>query len=250
MESSIKVENLSFSFESQPEALKVFKKVSLQIKKGIFACIIGPSGCGKTTFLYNLSGLLRPQTGRIIIDGKESFGICQKISLVFQDPLLLPWKTVTQNIIYGGQIQKKDTGELKERAQRLIGVVGLRGFENYYPHQLSLGMKQRVNLARALITDPEILLLDEPFAHLDEDTRELMQQMLLSVHAKFRKTFIFVTHQIEEAVYLADEIVIFSGKNPSSVKKVLKVGLFGKRSPALKESVSFINIKNNVRKLR
>jgi len=249
MKQQLVIKNLSLSFtDKQGGQIQVLKKLSFSINKGEFISIVGPSGCGKTSLLYLLGGLLQPGNGEILLNDKQVIGPGKDRSIVFQDSLLLPWRTVSGNVSYGLEIQKVSKEEIKKRSQYYIDLVQLSGFENYYPHQLSGGMKQRVNLARALCSDPEILLLDEPFAHLDAQTRELMQKELLNIYQKTKKTFIFVTHDIEEALFLADRVVVLS-KRPGQIKEVLNVHLPRPRKLTAKESVIIGRLRKKVWRL-
>jgi NitT/TauT family transport system ATP-binding protein len=191
---------------SQP----VLEDVSFTVSRGELMCIVGPSGCGKTTLLNIAAGLLRPSFGTIEVAGKPVDGPGPDRALVFQDASLLPWRNVRSNVMFGLECQGRVTPAAHARAAELIEMVGLSGFEAYYPHQLSGGMRQRVNLARALLVDPEILLMDEPFAALDVQTREVMQGELLRIWEQTRTTIVFVTHQISEAVYLADRVLVLA----------------------------------------
>jgi NitT/TauT family transport system ATP-binding protein len=199
---------------------------------------VGPSGCGKTTFLRILDGLVPADQGAIHLDGRGVAAPGPDRGFVFQSDSLLPWRTVADNVAFGLEIQGRDRANSRGVVADLVKLVGLAGFERYYPHQLSGGMRQRVNLARALAIDPEVLLMDEPFAALDAQTRELMQAELLRIWSQARKTVIFITHQIDEAVYLADRVVVFSAR-PSVVKATIPVDiprprpLAVKRQPAL-----------------
>jgi NitT/TauT family transport system ATP-binding protein len=215
----------------------------LDVMAGEFVSIIGPSGCGKTTFLNIVDGLLRPTGGQVLLDGRPIAGPGPDRAVVFQDPCLLPWRTVARNATYGLELQRRLTPETAERARAFVEMVGLRGFEDYYPHELSGGMQQRVNLARALTIDPLILLMDEPFAALDAQTREVMQQELLTIWQQARKTVLFVTHQINEALYLSDRVVIFSAR-PSRVKAVLRVDLPRPRPLAVKRHPRFLELED------
>ncbi|HEU5394926.1 MAG TPA: ABC transporter ATP-binding protein [Candidatus Methylomirabilis sp.] len=217
--------------------------ISLEVMAGEFVSIIGPSGCGKTTFLNIVDGLLRPTGGQVLLDGRPVTAPGPDRAVVFQDPCLLPWRTVARNVTYGLELQGRFTTETAARARDFVALVGLAGFEGYYPHELSGGMQQRVNLARALTIDPHILLMDEPFAALDAQTREVMQQELLMIWQQARKTVLFVTHQINEAIYLSDRVVIFSSR-PSRVKAVLRVDLPRPRPLALKRQPRFLELED------
>ena len=213
--------------------------ITLNVYSGEFVSIVGPSGCGKSTFLNCLDGLLRPTRGRIVLDGKEVTGPGRDRAVVFQSPSLLPWRTVLGNITYGPELQKIARWEALDRARQFISLVGLTGFEHYYPHELSGGMQQRVNLARALVCDPEILLLDEPFANLDAQTREFMQYELLRIWQATRKTGLFVTHQISEAIYLADRVIVFTAR-PGKVKEIIHINLPRPRKLGIKRDLKFL----------
>src|ERR1700761_5018340 len=198
------------------------EKTSLTIAPGEFICIVGPSGCGKTTLLHCLDGLHAPTSGRILIDGRPITAPGRDRAMVFQSASLMPWRTVVRNVTYGLELHGVPPRLAIPRARAMIELVGLTGFEDRHPGELSGGMQQRVNLARALVIDPEVILLDEPFAALDAQTRELMQTELLRVWDATKKTAIFITHQISEAVYLADRIVVLSSR-PGHVKAVVPV---------------------------
>ncbi len=198
------------------------ERTSLTIASGEFICIVGPSGCGKTTLLHCLDGLQTPTSGRILIDGREINGPGRDRAMVFQSASLMPWRTVSRNVTYGLELHNIPLREALPRAQKMIELVGLTGFEDRHPGELSGGMQQRVNLARALVIDPEVILLDEPFAALDAQTRELMQTELLRVWDETKKTAVFITHQISEAVYLADRVVVMSAR-PGHVKAIVPV---------------------------
>ena len=216
----------------------VLRDISFSAERGEFVAIVGPSGCGKTTLLRILDGLVDSDGGTISIDGRSVREPGADRGFVFQGDSLLPWRTVVGNITLGLEIQGKDRASRRAAAEALVRLVGLAGFERHYPHQLSGGMRQRVNLARALAVGPDVLLMDEPFAALDAQTRELMQAELLRIWSEEKKNVVFITHQIEEAVYLADRVLVFSSR-PSVVKASFHVdlprprALATKRQPAL-----------------
>lgn len=238
-----KISNLFVSYEDTPKNLQVISNFNLEIKKGEFVSIIGPSGCGKTTLLYTISGLKKQQKGKIYINSKHDFNA--NTAIAFQDSLLFPWRSVVENISYGAEIAGVPSLEITKRSEELIKLMHLERFRNYFPNQLSGGMKQRVNIARALCIDPQILLLDEPFSNLDSQIREMMQEELLDLHATTKKTFILVTHNVEEAVFLSDRIVVLS-KRPAKIKKIIKVDLKRPRFKEMKNSREFIGIKKEV----
>jgi NitT/TauT family transport system ATP-binding protein len=219
--------------------------VNLTIMDGEFVSIVGPSGCGKTTFLSVVDGLIAATAGCILVDGKEVTKPGPDRAVVFQDASLLPWRTVLRNVLYGLECLGVKTREAKERAAHFIDMVGLSGFEHHYPYELSGGMQQRVNLARALVMDPKILLMDEPFASLDAQTREVMQEELLRIWMQAGKTVLFVTHQIDEAIYLSDRIVVFSGR-PGQVKEIIPVAIERPRRLAVKRETRFHQIEDRI----
>src|SRR2546428_5069128 len=201
------------------------KGVDLTGRPGEFLAIVGPSGCGKTTFLNAVDGLLPIAEGSLTLDGREITKPGPDRAMVFQQPGLLPWRTVLGNVIFGVEAQGSMTkSEAVDRARHQIELVGLKGFEDAYPLELSGGMQQRVNLARALLTDPELLLLDEPVAALVAQTRDVMQLELLKIWSQTRKTALFITHDIKEAIYLADRVIVFT-RRPGRVKNELEINL-------------------------
>jgi len=204
--------------------LVALKNVSFDVKDGEFVCIIGPSGCGKTTLLRIVAGLTPPTSGCVIVDGEEIRGPSQDRGFVFQEYTLLPWRTARENIELGLELQGMAKEERFKLAQKYIDLVRLRGFEDAHPKELSGGMQQRVAIARALITDPEMILMDEPFGALDAQTRNLMQEELLRIRRASNKTILFVTHNVDEAVFLADRIIVMSTR-PGEVKKVITVNI-------------------------
>jgi NitT/TauT family transport system ATP-binding protein len=219
--------------------------VNLKVMEGEFVSIVGPSGCGKTSFLSVADGLIAATAGRVMVDGQVVAGPGPDRAMVFQDSSLLPWRTVLRNIVYGLECLGVSASEAKMRAQQFIGMVGLTGFEDHYPHELSGGMQQRVNLARALVVDPKILLMDEPFAALDAQTREVMQEELLQIWLRAKKTVLFITHQIDEAIYLSDRVVVFSAR-PGRVKKVIDIDLERPRKLRIKREPRFHAIEDEI----
>lgn len=216
----IVVHNVSKEFSLKNSRLKVLDDVSFGIADTEFCCLLGPSACGKSTLLLMMAGLEKPSGGYISIDGKQVMGPGPDKGVVFQDYLLLPWLTVYENVVFGPKLRGIRKEFYEKRARRIIELVGLMGFENSYPHQLSGGMQQRVALARTLVNNPEVLLMDEPFASVDAQTRSLLQSDLLEIWEKERKTVVFVTHDIDEALILSDKIVLFTSR-PGKVKKII-----------------------------
>jgi len=232
-----------------PRSGKLFTAVDgvdLEVGDGEFVAIVGPSGCGKTTFLNAVDGLIPIAGGSLRLDGAEITKPGRDRAMVFLQPGLLPWRTVLGNVIFGVEAQGTMTkSEALEQARRRIELVGLSGFEDAYPSELSGGMQQRVNLARALLTDPEMLLLDEPFAALDAQTREMMQGELLKIWNRDRKTALFITHDIKEAIYLADRVIVFT-KRPGRVKNVVEVKLPRPRDLRIKRDPVFLAYEDEI----
>ena len=219
--------------------------VTLEVQPGELVSIVGPSGCGKTTFLNAVDGLLTISSGSLTLNGHPITKPGRDRAMVFQQASLLPWRTVSGNVLYGLELQGRARGEARDRARHLIELVGLKGFEDSYPSELSGGMQQRVNLARALATDPDMLLLDEPFAALDAQTREFMQLELLRVWAETHKTALFITHDIKEAIYLADRVVVFSAR-PGRVKEAIEIDLPRPRSLHVKREPRFVEYEDAI----
>lgn len=208
----IATHGVTVRFESKGRTVTAVDGIDFSAADGEFVAIVGPSGSGKSTFLMALDGLIPLSGGEVHVDGHRVTGPGRDRAVVFQDASLLPWRTVLGNVSYGLELAGKPRRERLEIAGELIELAGLKGFEKHYPAQLSGGMRQRANIARALAADPEVLLLDEPFSGLDAMTRETMQAELLKIWEEKKKTAIFVTHQIDEAVYLADRVVAFSAR--------------------------------------
>jgi NitT/TauT family transport system ATP-binding protein len=213
--------------------------VSLEVRAREFVALLGPSGCGKSTLLYLIGGFLPTETGSIRVDGEPVGGPGPDRGIVFQHFALFPWKTVRGNILYGLERMGLPRAERERRAQTLIETVGLAGFEDNYPSQLSGGMKQRTAIARTLAVDPAILLMDEPFGALDAQTRSLMQAELLGLWQRSPKTVIFVTHDVQEAVYLAGRVVVMSAR-PGRIKAVVDTG-FDKTDPEILKDKHFVD---------
>ncbi len=214
---AVEVRGVSKIYDGGVEALN---NVGLDFPEGQLTTLLGPSGCGKTTLLKIIAGLISPTSGSVKVEGREVTGPGPERAFVFQDFALMPWASVMRNVAFGLELRGVAKPERERVAQKYIGEVGLKGFENAYPHALSGGMRQRVGLARALAVNAKVLLMDEPFSAVDEQTRRKFQEDLLQLVAQERKTFIFVTHSIEEAVYVSDRIVLLS-KRPSRVSEIM-----------------------------
>jgi NitT/TauT family transport system ATP-binding protein len=239
----IQAQNLSLSFRPKNrEPVAALTDLNLAVARGEFVSIVGPSGCGKSTFLNILLGLIKQDSGTLELNSTPITGPSQERAMVFQEFGLLPWRTVAANIELGLELKGTPTAARTERATELIKLVGLNGFERHYPHELSGGMKQRVGLARALATEPQVLLMDEPFAALDAQTRDLMQTELLQIWERTKKTVLFVTHSIEEAAYLSDRVIIMTAR-PGRTKDVLQIGLPRPRDYEMRLTPEFNEIK-------
>ncbi len=226
--------------------LVALRDFSIDVSKGEFVTVVGPSGCGKSTLLNVIAGLVSPQAGGVIIDGKPVKGPDPKWAMVFQEYGLMPWRTVEKNVRFGIEMQKKLDEQTEERVRHYIHMVGLDGFEHSYPRELSGGMRQRVGLARALAIEPEILLMDEPFAAVDLITRELMQDEISRIIADTGKTVIFVTHSVDEAIILGDRLLVVSAR-PGRVKTNISIDLPRPRSErSLRSSQEYVSLREQV----
>jgi len=220
--------------------------IEFSVKEGEFITLVGPSGCGKSTLLDLLTGLTHPTKGRILIDGREITGPGLDRGIVFQQYALFPWKTARGNIEFGLEAKGIPKSERKEKAEYYLNLVGLKNFADRYPHELSGGMKQRVAIARSLAFNPDVLLMDEPFAALDAQTRETLQTELLRIWKETGKTIIFITHGIDEAVYLGQRVVVLSA-NPGSVKKIVDVPLENRTEDFdIKSNPTYIKVRKEV----
>ena len=225
--------------------MPVLEDVSFAVADLEFVAIVGPSGCGKSTFLRIVNGLIPPDSGTILIDGRAVTGPGHGVGMVFQSFDLFPWRTAIGNVEFGMEMMNVARRECRERARRWIELVGLTGFEHAYPHELSGGMQQRVGIARALAIEPQVLLMDEPFGALDVQTRDLLQDELLAIWQRERKTVLFVTHSIEEAIYLADRIVLLTPR-PARVERVLDVPFGRPRTEDVKSDPTFVELRREI----
>lgn len=241
--SELSIQGVSRTFTSaKGQATQALLPVDFHVADNDFVTILGPSGCGKSTMLRIVAGLDHPTSGQVLLDGRPVDGPGADRGMVFQSYTLFPWLTIEQNIRFGLRERGMAEGAQKERAAYFIAKVGLRGFEQHYPKQLSGGMQQRTAIARALANDPKILLMDEPFGALDNQTRVLMQELLLGIWEAERKTVMFVTHDIDEAIFMANRVAVFSAR-PGRIKTELAVNLPHPRHYTIKTSPEFMQLK-------
>jgi len=240
---------LAFYNERMKRRLPVLAGIDLRVYEGELVAIVGPSGCGKSTFLNAVDGLVKLTGGEISVNGKRVTAPGPDRAMVFQQDSLFPWRTVSRNVMYGLELQKRlPKEEMRKRVGALVELVGLSGFADHYPHELSGGMRQRVNIARALAPDPELLLLDEPFAALDAQTREFMQGELLKILARAGKTALFITHQIDEAIFLANRVAVFSAR-PARIKALIDIDLPRQRTLDVKLEPRFRELHDRIWRL-
>jgi NitT/TauT family transport system ATP-binding protein len=221
-ESHLVASSLAVSYAKHVPDSYVFEDVNITVRRGEFCCVIGPSGCGKSTLLRVLCGLMRPATGHVLFDGVRVERPSLRVGFVFQQFNLLPWRSVLGNVKLGLENQGVPKAEQTERARHWLEVVGLSGYEEYYPSQISGGMQQRANLARALVTEPELLLMDEPFGSVDAQTRLRLQSEVLRICEGQQATVVFVTHDLDEALFLGDRVLVMQGR-PANVSTVIDV---------------------------
>jgi NitT/TauT family transport system ATP-binding protein/sulfonate transport system ATP-binding protein len=241
---TLRIEQISRTFPGH-RPTRALEPTDLIIGDNDFVTILGPSGCGKSTLLRIIAGLDRPTSGRVTIDGREVTGPGADRGMVFQSYTLFPWLTVRENIAFGLRERGISQGERRKIAETFIHQVGLSGFENHWPKQLSGGMQQRTAIARALANDPKILLLDEPFGALDNQTRALMQEMLLGIWERDQKTVLFVTHDIEEAIFLGSRVMVMSAR-PGRIKAEIAIDLAHPRSYKIKTTPEFVALKERL----
>jgi len=248
------IEDLTLQYRTKGDTVQALKDVSIDIPARSFVSVVGPSGCGKTTLLKVLSGVFRPTAGRVLLDGVsiDKTDVSGKVGYVFQRPLLLPWRTAIDNVLLTIEIARKElpTPERIALARQWLSLTGLSGFEDRLPHELSGGMQQRVSLCRALAFRPPILLMDEPFAALDEITREAMQEELLRLWSVTESTVVFVTHSISEAVLLSERVIVMTAR-PGRVDEIIEVPFSRPRDEELRGSARFTELVQHIRhKLR
>jgi NitT/TauT family transport system ATP-binding protein len=237
----VRVEDVEVTFRTPDQVVQALSGVSLQVEEGEFVALLGPTGCGKSTLLRVVSDLTHPSAGVVEVRGRPAAEArhANEFGFVFQEPALLPWRSALDNVMLPLEVVNYPAAERRARCEALLGMVGLSKFLNRYPHELSGGMKQRVAIVRALAWNPSILLMDEPFSALDELTKNQLQDELLEIWSKERKTILFVTHNISEAVYLADRVVVMSA-HPGRIVATLPVELPRSRDPGVRETLEFV----------
>lgn len=248
LDAEILATDLTMVYDEAKRRIVAIKDLSFRVSRGEFVCFLGTSGCGKSTILKVLAGFIKPTTGTVLFQGKSVDGPGPDRGFVFQQHSLFSWKTVKGNIEFGLKMRRIEVGQRKETTEEYIRVVGLTGFEKSYPDQLSGGMQQRVGLARALANNPSVIMMDEPFGSLDAQTRGIMQELLLGIWAKSRKTIVFVTHDVDEAIVLADRILVLTAR-PARIKAELRVPLPRPRDQNIVTTAEFISIKRQVMEL-
>lgn len=245
MDHKLIIDQVGKVYSTKGGEMVALDRTSFKVKEGEFITILGPSGCGKSTILRIIAGLEEPSSGKVYLDGHEVKGPGADRGMVFQSYTLYPWLTVEDNIAFGLKLKGTSQKQCKEVAQHYLELIGLSGFEKHYPIQLSGGMKQRVAIARALANDPEILLMDEPFGALDAQTRSIMQEILLKAWEESKKTILFITHDVEESIFLADSVYVMTAR-PGRLKENIPVDLPRPRDYQMKSSSEFLNLKTRL----
>ena len=241
----LELKNISKIYTQNNQQVEAIKNLNLSVKEREFIALVGPSGCGKTTLLKIIAGLISASGGEVILDGKKILNPGKDRGLVFQQFTLFPWLTVRENISFGLELQKLDSKKKAEIVNHYLGVTGLKDFAEFYPKNLSGGMQQRVAIARTLATKPKILLMDEPFGSLDSQTRSQMQEFLTGLWEAEHHTILFVTHNVEEALFLADTIYVL-GKRPTEIKNMFSVPFARPRVHVLKHTKEFFEFENKI----
>lgn len=245
LDAKLAVERLTKSFGTGADAVEALAPVDLHVRQGDFVCVVGPSGCGKTTLLNIVAGFERPTGGRVLLDGRPIAAPGAERGVVFQQGALFNWLTVLENVAFGPRARGVGAGEARAKAHALLELVGLSSFAAKYPYQLSGGMQQRVGIARALANDPEILLMDEPFAALDQQTRELLQEELRGIWRRTGKTVLWITHSIEEALFLATHIVVMTAR-PGRIKATFRSRFNENPDPLIAATPEFTAAKRSI----
>ena len=244
----ISIEQVGICFGGSDNLVEAVSDISMRVQPGEFISIIGPSGCGKSTLLNAVAGFIRPTVGSIGVDGVPVVGPGADRGMVFQQYSLFPWLSVRKNVEFGLKMKGMPRSQRETTARTLLGLAGLLAFENHYPDQLSGGMKQRVGIVRALATSPQVLLMDEPFGALDAQTRVIMQQILTNIWQRFRISVIFITHDIDEAIFLSDRIFVMTAR-PGRIKQEVVVPLPRPRTPAMEGHPAYMSLKSRLREL-
>ena len=245
---NIAIKNLDVRFGKGANQVDAVSDVSVDVKPGEFVSILGPSGCGKSTLLNVVAGFVKRSGGSVQVDDKEVSGPGADRGMVFQQYSLFPWMTVRKNVEFGLKMQGRSSSERESAARTLLGLAGLLAFENHYPDQLSGGMKQRVGIVRALATSPQVLLMDEPFGALDAQTRVVMQQILTNMWQRFRLSVLFITHDIDESIFLSDKVYVMTAR-PGRIKAEIDVPLPRPRVPEMMTSPEFLLLKRQLHEL-
>ncbi len=242
MAAKVHLDHVGMAFTTPGGVFRAVEPLTLEIESGRFISLVGPSGCGKSTLFNIIAGLLQPTEGRVLIDGEDATGTIGRVGYMLQKDLLLPWRTVLDNVILGMEIQGVPLRDARERALPLLKKYGLAGFEYLYPNSLSGGMRQRAALLRTLLFDTDVILLDEPFGALDAQTKLQMQEWLMQLWSDFKKTVVFVTHDVDEAIYLSDEIHVM-GTRPGRILESIPIALPRPRARTATLTADFIAIK-------
>ena len=248
MSVKVQLERVGMAFTTPGGSFRAVEPLDLRIETGRFVSLVGPSGCGKSTLFNIIAGLAQPTEGRVLIDGEDATGMIGRVGYMLQKDLLLPWRTVLDNVVLGMEIQGKPLSGARKRALPLLQRYGLSGFEHLYPNSLSGGMRQRAALLRTLLFDTDVILLDEPFGALDAQTKLQMQEWLMQLWSDFRKTVVFVTHDVDEAIYLSDEIHVM-GTRPGRILETIPVALPRPRARTSSLTPEFIAIKERCMEL-
>jgi len=241
----LQVSDLFMRFESGDGSLEVLENISFTVAEGEFLCIVGPNGCGKTTLLHIVAGFLKPSSGAVMVNGRKIESPGPDRPIIPQDLGLFYWMTVWDNVTFGLKVRGKSATEISQRANLWLNKLGLIGFENHYPFELSGGMKQKVAIARAFVLDPDVLILDEPFATLDWHTRERMQEDLADLAFSAKKTMLMVTHSIDEAAFVADRVIVLT-QRPARIREVVKIPLERPRRSHLRLGSEFVETKSYI----
>jgi NitT/TauT family transport system ATP-binding protein len=247
-EPRLAIDSVGLTYATSRGPLEALRSVTLSVSPGEFVAVLGPSGCGKSSLLRLVSGLQTPTTGRLAIDGRTIAGPRRDVGIAFQQPTLLPWKNVIENVLVPIRAMGGDVGAARERARALLAIVGLEAFARHYPHELSGGMQSRVGIARALVHEPVVLLMDEPFAALDAMTREAMMEEIQRIWQETRTSVLFITHSIPEAVFLADRVVVLS-ERPGRVIEDVMVDLPRPRRVETMQEQGFVRLTGHLRGL-